>query len=89
MHFGEAVRRPRAEHDNSAINTMRGCISTSSRSSNLLREWRDRRRLTQVELAFEADISPRHLSFVEIGRALSPSETSNGLESDAWVRDLR
>jgi transcriptional regulator with XRE-family HTH domain len=38
----------------------------------LLREWRQRRRLTQMDLALEADISPRHLSFVETGRA-SPS----------------
>jgi transcriptional regulator with XRE-family HTH domain len=35
----------------------------------LLREWRERRRLTQMDLALEADISPRHLSFVETGRA--------------------
>lgn len=35
----------------------------------LLREWRQRRRLTQMDLALEADISPRHLSFVETGRA--------------------
>jgi transcriptional regulator with XRE-family HTH domain len=38
----------------------------------LLREWRQRRRLTQMDLALEAEISPRHLSFVETGRA-SPS----------------
>jgi transcriptional regulator with XRE-family HTH domain len=35
----------------------------------LLRHWRERRRLTQLDLALEADISPRHLSFVETGRA--------------------
>lgn len=35
----------------------------------LLREWRQRRRLSQLELACEADISTRHLSFVETGRA--------------------
>jgi transcriptional regulator with XRE-family HTH domain len=35
----------------------------------LLRDWRQRRRLTQLELAIEADISTRHLSFVETGRA--------------------
>jgi len=35
----------------------------------LLREWRQRRRLTQLDLALEADISARHLSFVETGRA--------------------
>ncbi|HYY59876.1 MAG TPA: helix-turn-helix transcriptional regulator [Burkholderiales bacterium] len=35
----------------------------------LLRHWRERRRLTQLDLALEAEISPRHLSFVETGRA--------------------
>jgi transcriptional regulator with XRE-family HTH domain len=35
----------------------------------LLREWRRRRRLTQLELALDAGISARHLSFVETGRS--------------------
>src|SRR3982751_1975086 len=35
----------------------------------LLREWRERRRLSQLELSIEADISTRHLSFVETGRS--------------------
>jgi transcriptional regulator with XRE-family HTH domain len=35
----------------------------------LLREWRERRRLTQLELALDAGISARHLSFVETGRS--------------------
>jgi transcriptional regulator with XRE-family HTH domain len=34
-----------------------------------LREWRQRRRMTQMDLALEAEISTRHLSFVETGRA--------------------
>jgi transcriptional regulator with XRE-family HTH domain len=34
-----------------------------------LREWRDRRRLTQLEVALDAGISARHLSFVETGRS--------------------
>lgn len=38
----------------------------------LLREWRQRRRLSQLDLACEADISTRHLSFLETGRS-SPS----------------
>src|SRR5262245_61097263 len=40
----------------------------------LLREWRQRRRLTQMDLALEADISPRHLSFVETGRSVPSRE---------------
>ena len=35
----------------------------------LLREWRRRRHLSQLALALKADISQRHLSFVESGRA--------------------
>jgi transcriptional regulator with XRE-family HTH domain len=35
----------------------------------LLREWRQRRRLSQLDLAIDADISTRHLSYVETGRA--------------------
>jgi transcriptional regulator with XRE-family HTH domain len=35
----------------------------------LLREWRQRRRLSQLDLACEAEISTRHLSFLETGRA--------------------
>lgn len=35
----------------------------------LLRQWRDRRRVSQLELASTAGVSTRHLSFVETGRA--------------------
>lgn len=35
----------------------------------LLRSWRLRRRMSQLELACEADVSTRHLSFVETGRS--------------------
>jgi len=34
-----------------------------------LRQWRGRRRMSQLALAAEADISARHLSFVETGRS--------------------
>ena len=34
-----------------------------------IRQWRQRRRMTQLDLALEAEISARHLSFVETGRA--------------------
>ena len=34
-----------------------------------LREWRQRRHLSQFDLAGDAEISARHLSFVETGRA--------------------
>jgi transcriptional regulator with XRE-family HTH domain len=35
----------------------------------LLRRWRERRRLSQLDLATDAEISTRHLSFIETGRA--------------------
>jgi len=34
-----------------------------------LRQWRTRRRMSQMDLALEAEISTRHLSFLETGRA--------------------
>ena len=41
---------------------------------DLLREWRRRRRLTQLDLAVEAEVSQRHLSFVESGRSAPSRE---------------
>ena len=40
----------------------------------LLRRWRQARRLSQLELALEAEVSARHLSFVETGRATPSRE---------------
>src|SRR5262250_3962744 len=39
-----------------------------------LREWRQRRHLSQLDLAGDAEISTRHLSFVETGRAAPSRE---------------
>ncbi len=36
---------------------------------DLLREWRQRRRLSQLDFAVEAEISSKHLSFLETGRS--------------------
>ena len=36
----------------------------------LLRRWREQRRLSQLELALQAEVSTRHLSFVETGRSM-------------------
>src|SRR5579872_6187800 len=35
----------------------------------LLRRWREARHLSQLELALEAEVSSRHISFLETGRA--------------------
>jgi transcriptional regulator with XRE-family HTH domain len=48
-------------------------LARSSRATpavgHLLREWRERRRISQLDLSIQADISARHLSFVETGRS--------------------
>jgi transcriptional regulator with XRE-family HTH domain len=41
---------------------------------DLLRDWRARRRLSQLDLAGEADVSSRHLSFIESGRSAPSRE---------------
>lgn len=35
----------------------------------LLKSWRSRRRMSQLDLGLAADVSPRHISFLETGRA--------------------
>ncbi|MUL48928.1 helix-turn-helix transcriptional regulator [Mycobacterium sp. CBMA293] len=41
---------------------------------SLMRQWRQRRRISQLDLAIEAEVSARHLSFIETGRS-APSRT--------------
>ena len=47
----------------------RAMLATPRTVGDILREWRQRRRMSQLDLALEAEISTRHLSFVETGRA--------------------
>src|SRR5579864_2730194 len=49
-------------------------MNTSTHVGEQLRMWRQRRRLSQLELAFEADISARHVSFLETGRSMPSRE---------------
>jgi transcriptional regulator with XRE-family HTH domain len=44
-------------------------VNTTSAVGSLLRDWRGIRRMSQLALAAEAEVSARHLSFVETGRA--------------------
>jgi transcriptional regulator with XRE-family HTH domain len=44
-------------------------MTQEAQAGVLLREWRQRRRLSQLELAIAANVSSRHLSFIETGRA--------------------
>ncbi|MFG2603030.1 helix-turn-helix domain-containing protein [Streptomyces sp. NPDC048514] len=46
---------------------------TGKGAGPLLRAWRERRRISQLELALRADSSARHISFIETGRS-RPSE---------------
>lgn len=49
--------------------TMTALPATAHQVGSLLRGWRQHRRLSQLELANEAEVSTRHLSCVETGRA--------------------
>jgi transcriptional regulator with XRE-family HTH domain len=55
----------------------------------LLRDWRRRRRLSQMDLALEAGVSTRHLSFIETGRSRPSAEMVLHLaeELDVPLRD--
>jgi transcriptional regulator with XRE-family HTH domain len=55
------------ETGQSATSQARG--ATASRWGGLLKQWRERRAMSQLGLAAEAGISARHLSFLETGRA--------------------
>ena len=54
----------------------------------LLRQWRATRRMSQLDLSLEAEISSRHLSFVESGKA-QPSREMVTLLADALHVPLR
>jgi transcriptional regulator with XRE-family HTH domain len=49
-------------------------VAAASGVGGLLREWRQRRRLSQLDLSLQAGISSRHLSFVETGRSAPSRE---------------
>ncbi len=54
-----------------AARSVRAVTATPTRSTfgPLLRQWRTRRRLSQLDLAVESDVSARHISFLETGRS--------------------
>jgi transcriptional regulator with XRE-family HTH domain len=43
--------------------------ATDRNFGSMLREWRQRRRISQLDLALDGNISTRHLSFLETGRS--------------------
>ena len=48
---------------------------TNPALGQMLRDWRSRRRMSQMDLALDSDISARHLSFIETGRARPSAAT--------------
>lgn len=48
---------------------MTSALAPDRHVGHLLRDWRQRRRRSQLDLASEAGVSARHLSFVETGRS--------------------
>jgi transcriptional regulator with XRE-family HTH domain len=48
---------------------MSTAVAEDPRIGALLRHWRQRRRMSQLDLALEAGVSARHLSFLETGRS--------------------
>ena len=49
-------------------------VADRPRIATLLREWRERRRMSQLDLALGAGVSARHVSFVETGRSRPSAE---------------
>lgn len=66
---------PRAPAYAAAMASMLTTVGTTAGTiGGLLREWRQRRRLSQLDLSVEAGISTRHLSFLETGRSAPSRE---------------
>jgi transcriptional regulator with XRE-family HTH domain len=55
--------------DGGATVTVTAVSTVQATPGSLLRDWRRRRRMSQLDLALEAGVSARHLSFLETGRS--------------------
>jgi transcriptional regulator with XRE-family HTH domain len=71
-----------------STDTLAPPAAAASHVGTLVREWRTTRRLSQLELALEANVSPRHLSCVETGKA-QPSRDMIARLADALGMPLR
>jgi transcriptional regulator with XRE-family HTH domain len=54
--------------------TLVSAVAEDARIGPLLRQWRRRRRMSQLDLAIEAGVSARHVCFVETGRSRPSAE---------------
>src|SRR5919201_3605571 len=62
--------RGRCRSDGAALGSAAmSAVADAVPLGTLLKDWRQRRRLSQLDLALEAGVSARHLSFVETGRS--------------------
>jgi transcriptional regulator with XRE-family HTH domain len=84
----EFCERPRIMRSVQSTDTLGPAAAAASHVGTLVREWRTTRRLSQLELALEADVSPRHLSCVETGKA-QPSRDMIARLADALGMPLR
>lgn len=84
----ESSQRRRIMRPVQSIDTRAPPAAPPSHAGSLLREWRTSRRLSQLELALEANVSPRHLSCVETGKA-QPSRDMIARLADALGMPLR
>ena len=57
------------------MQTQKQNVSRQNRFGSLLADWRRLRRVSQMTLSMDAEISQRHISFVESGRARPSRET--------------
>jgi len=57
-----------------AVATPARAIDAAAPVGELIRHWRQHRRWSQLDLAAEAEVSTRHLSYMETGRALPSRE---------------
>ncbi|MGH8727835.1 MAG: helix-turn-helix domain-containing protein [Burkholderiales bacterium] len=71
-----------------AASSVAQLMTDSSRFGELLRAWRNTRKLSQLDLALEAGMSQRHLSFLESGRA-QPSREMVQQVAEALAVPLR
>jgi transcriptional regulator with XRE-family HTH domain len=51
------------------LDTPQHAQKTTQAVGMMLREWRSQRRFSQMDLALDVGVSPRHLSFIETGRS--------------------
>lgn len=69
MRLGRAAARPDPRTAPMPDTTPMATAGHPARVGEILRDWRSRRRRSQLDLALHVGVSTRHLSFIETGRA--------------------